>query len=82
MIILQLAEAGGPAFTLSAPELADRLNLRPNQIQQSLDKLGRNSLLDFAMGTTDGYETYRMNETGSYILTMWQEKCATAQPGA
>jgi len=78
MIILHLANSGGPGFTLSAPELADRLNLRPDQIQQSLDKLGQNKLLNFALGTTDGYETYRLNETGSYILTAWKQKVAGA----
>lgn len=78
MIILHLAKTGGPGFTLSATELAARLNLRPDQIQQSLDKLGRNKLLDFALGTTDGYETYRLNQAGSYILTAYQQQQAGA----
>lgn len=78
MIILHVAKSGGPGFTLSAPELADRLNLRPDQIQESLDKLGRNKLLDFVLGTTNGYETYRLNETGSHILTAWLQQQAGA----
>ena len=73
LMVLKLAKAAGPGFALSAPELSDRMNLRPAQIQECLDKLSQNDLLDFTRGTTDGYENYRLNETGAYILTMWQE---------
>ena len=78
LMVLKLAKAAGPGFALSAPELSDRMNLRPAQIQECLDKLSQNSLLDFTRGTTDGYENYRLNETGAYILTMWQEYQARA----
>jgi hypothetical protein len=78
LIVLQLAKAGGPGFAVSAPELADRLNLRPDQIQQCLEKLSHHSLLEFTLSTTDGYENYRLNDTGSYVLTMWQEHKARA----
>jgi len=78
LMVLKLAKAAGPGFALSAPELSDRMNLRPAQIQECLDKLSQNSLLDFTCGTTDGYENYRLNETGAYILTMWQEYQARA----
>jgi DNA-binding MarR family transcriptional regulator len=78
LMVLELAKAAGPGFALSAPELSDRMNLRPEQIQQCLDKLSQNNLLDFTRGTADGYENYRLNETGTYILTMWQEYQARA----
>ena len=78
LMVLELAKAAGPSFALSAPELSDRMNLRPAQIQQCLEKLSQNNLLDFTLGTTDGYENYRLNDTGSYILTMWQEYSARA----
>jgi DNA-binding MarR family transcriptional regulator len=78
LMVLKLAKAAGPGFALSAPELSERMNIRPDQIQQCLDKLSQNSLLDFTRGTTDGYENYRLNKTGSYILTMWQEYQARA----
>ena len=77
-MVLELAKAAGPGFALSAPELSDRMNLRPEQIQQCLDKLSQNNLLDFTRGATDGYENYRLNETGTYILTMWQQYQARA----
>ena len=78
LMVLKLAKAAGPGFALSAPELSDRMNLRPAQIQECLDKLSQNNLLDFTRGATDGYENYRLNETGIYILTMWQEYQARA----
>ena len=78
LMVLELAKAAGPGFALSAPELSDRMNLRPEQIQQCLDKLSQNNLLDFTRGATDGYENYRLNETGTYILTMWQQYQARA----
>ena len=78
LMVLKLAKAAGPVVALSASELAGRMNVRPAQIQECLDKLSQNSLLDFTRGTTDGYENYRLNETGAYILTMWQEYQARA----
>ena len=78
LMVLELAKAAGPGFALSAPELAGRMNLRPAQIQECLDKLSENNLLDFTRDTTDGYENYRLNETGTYILTMWQQYQARA----
>lgn len=78
LMVLELAEAAGPGFALSAPELADRMNLRPDQIQQCLDKLNQDNLLDFTLVTTDGNESYRLNDTGSYVLTMWHQYRARA----
>jgi RIO-like serine/threonine protein kinase len=78
LIVLNLAKTLGPGFALSAPELANRLNLRPHQIQESLEKLSRHSLIDHTTVTTDGYENYRLNNTGSYVLTMWEHHRARA----
>jgi DNA-binding MarR family transcriptional regulator len=78
MMVLHMAKAGGPGYTLSALELAERLHLQAAQIQESLDKLSKHKLLDFALSTTDGFENYRLNKTGSYVLTMWQRQQAGA----
>jgi hypothetical protein len=78
LIVLNLAKTLGPGFALSAPELANRLNLRPHQIQECLEKLSRHSLIDHTTIMTDGFENYRLNETGSYVLTMWEEHRARA----
>ncbi len=78
LIVLNLAKTLGPSFALSAPELANRFNLRPNQLQECLEKLSRHSLIDHTTVMTDGYENYRLNETGSYVLTMWEQHRARA----
>ena len=78
MIVLNLAKTLGPGFALSAGRLANRLNLRPGQIQECLEKLSRHSLIDHTTVITDGYENYRLNETGSYVLTMWEHHRARA----
>ncbi len=78
LIVLNLAKTFGPRFALSAPELANKLNLGPNQIQECLEKLSRHSLIDHTTVMTDGYENYRLNDTGSYVLTMWKQHRARA----
>ncbi|MBT8110973.1 MAG: hypothetical protein KJO27_09635 [Gammaproteobacteria bacterium] len=68
LAVLHSAAARGPGFTTSAPELAERLTYRPAQIQRSLSKLSRNKLLDGVIGSTDGFENYRLSESGSYYV--------------
>ena len=74
LAVLRSAAACGPGFTTSAPELADQFPLRPAQIQRSLDKLSSNKMLDHATGSTDGFETYRLSQSGAFFMAMWQRK--------
>lgn len=74
LAVLRSAAACGPAFTTSAPELADQLKLRPGRIQRSLDKLSNNKMLDYVIGSTDGFETYRLSQSGAFYMAMWQRK--------
>ena len=76
-ILASVAELG-PGFTMSAPELADRIARRPAQIQQSLDKLFRIRMLDSAIGSTDGFDNYRLTDSGAQFISMWQERTAKA----
>ena len=78
LIVLDLAKTLGPGFALSAGELANRLNLRPDQTQECLEKLSRHKLIDHTTVVTDGYENYRLTDTGSYVLTMWEQHSARA----
>jgi len=70
LAVLHSAAARGPGFTTSAPELAERLTYRPTQIQRSLNKLSRNKLLDGVIGSTDGFDNYRLSESGSHYVMM------------
>ena len=74
LAVLKFTAAHGPAFTTSVPDLADQFPLRPAQIQRSLDKLSSNQMLDHATGSTDGFDNYRLSESGAFFMRMWQRK--------
>jgi len=74
LAVLRSVAARGPGFALSAPELAEKFRLRPSQVQRSLDKLRRNRMLDSVMGSTDGYDNYRLTQPGATFVAMWQRQ--------
>ncbi len=76
LAVLNSVSEQGPGFTLSAPELADRMSLLPSRIQHSLDKLNRNNMLQSVIGSTDGFDNYRLSETGAAFVSMWQRQQA------
>ena len=63
-----------PGLALTAAELSGQLTKRPAQVQQSLDKLRKYGLVDDTIGTTDGFDNYRLTRSGAYLLAMWQRK--------
>ncbi len=71
LAVLRTAAARGPGFTTSAPELAEQLPLRPAQIQRSLDKLRSNKLLENVIGSTDGFDNYRVSQMGTAFVLNW-----------
>ena len=68
----------GPGFTMSAPELAEKFTRRPAQVQKSLDKLFRSRMLESAIGSTDGFDNYRLSDSGAQFVAMWQRGAANA----
>jgi len=76
LAVLRSAAACGPGFTTSAPELAGQLTLRPGQIQRSLDKLSKIKMLDNVIGSTDGFDNYRLSSMGAAYMTKWQRHAA------
>ena len=76
--ILQSVSELGPGFTMSAPELAERITRRPAQIQSSLDKLFQTRMLDSVIGSTDGFDKYRLTDSGAQFIAMWQRGTANA----
>ena len=74
LAVLRQASALGPGLALSAPELAEQFTLRPAQVQRSLEKLSRNKMLDYVIGSTDGYDNYRMTDYGAAFLAMYQRQ--------
>ncbi|MCI0516507.1 MAG: hypothetical protein L0Y45_01600 [Woeseiaceae bacterium] len=61
-----------PGYTLSVPELAGRLTIRPSLVQKSLDKLRKQKLVECAFGSTDGFENYRLTPNGITLLAVWR----------
>ena len=78
LAILRSVSDLGPGFTMSAPELAERFGRRPAQIQSSLDKLFKTRMLDSAIGSTDGFDNYRLTDSGAEFIAMWQRRMADA----
>lgn len=76
MAVLRSASAIGPGLALSAPDLAGRFKLRPSQVQRSLGKLSKNKMLTQVIGSTDGFGNYRVTDSGTAYLAMWQRQTA------
>jgi hypothetical protein len=74
LAVLRSAAARGPGLAVSAPEIAEKFKLRPSQVQRSVDKLRRNKMLDTVLGTTDGYENFRLSPSGATFISMWQRQ--------
>lgn len=62
--VLQSGQRLRPGYTLSVPELAGRLTIRPSLVQKSLDKLRKQKLVECAFGSTDGFDNYRLTPHG------------------
>lgn len=77
LAVLRSAAARGPGFTTSAPEIAEELTLRPAQIQRSLDKLRKNKMLEYVIGSTDGFENYRLSRLGNAFMGQQQHGVAS-----
>ncbi len=60
----------GPGMAVSAPELAEKLKLRPAQMQHRLENLMQNHMLRTVIGSTDGYDNYRLTDSGLAFITM------------
>ncbi|MDH3273482.1 MAG: hypothetical protein OEM99_02955 [Gammaproteobacteria bacterium] len=74
LAILKTAVVKGPGFALSAPELAEQFSLRPAQIQRSLDKLCSNAMMTTVIGSTEGFDNYRLTDSGSAFVGLWARR--------
>jgi hypothetical protein len=72
LAVLRSAAARGPGLAMSAPEIAEKFKLRPSQVQRSVDKLRRNKMLETVIGSTDGYDNFRVSPSGATFIAMWQ----------
>jgi hypothetical protein len=75
--VLQAAADCGPGFTTSAPELASQYGLRPSQFQESLVKLQDRKMITSVIGSTDGFDNYRLTDYGAAYIRMWDQRQAS-----
>jgi hypothetical protein len=75
--VLQAAADLGPGFTTSAPELASQYGLRPSQLEESLLKLQDNKMITSVLGSTDGFDNYRLTDCGAAYIRMWDRRKAS-----
>ena len=70
--VLRTAAALGPGFAINAADLAEKFSLRPAQVQRSLNKLSNNKMLDFVIGSNEGFDNYRLTQMGTAFMSTWQ----------
>jgi hypothetical protein len=75
--VLQAAAERGPGFSTSAAELASKYSLLPSRFQKSLGKLSSNKMLTTVIGSTDGFDNYRLTDYGAAYLQMWEQRKAS-----
>lgn len=74
--VLASVSRRGPGMAVSAPEIAQKYKLRPAEVQDRLDKLAQNHMLCSVIGSTDGYENYRLTESGLALIAMCERQAA------
>ena len=75
--VLRAAADCSPGFTTAAPELASQYGLRPAQFLESLRKLHRSRMITTVIGSTDGFDNYRLTDHGAAYMEMWQRRQAS-----
>ena len=76
--VMKVAATLGPGFVINAPELADRFSMRPAQVQRSLDKLSNNKMLDYVIGSNEGFDNYRLTQLGNAFMSTWARQTSHA----
>jgi RIO-like serine/threonine protein kinase len=74
--VLASISRGGSETTSSAPQLAQKYKLRPAQVQDRLDELEKNYMLHSVNRSTDGYDNYRLTESGLALLAMCERQAS------
>lgn len=65
--VLKSAVAQPPGITVSAPELAEQFTMRPSQLQRCLDRLCEYRMIESVIGSTDGFDNYRVTPAGAHF---------------
>ena len=79
--VLRCALKLGARVSVSAPDLAKRLRIRPARVQQSIEKLARHNMLDCEGRSWRGVSSFRVSKAGAMFIGMMQRSEAAASPG-
>ena len=74
--VLASISRGGSGVASSAAELAEKYRLRPAQVQDRLEQLARNHMLRSVTDSSDGYDNYRLTDSGLALLAMCERQAA------
>jgi hypothetical protein len=72
--VLQAVGDCGAGFTTSAPELASKFGMRPGQFKKSLRNLHSSKMIDTVIGSTDGFDNYRLTDYGASYMKVWKQR--------
>lgn len=78
--VLRCALKLGARVSVSAPDVAKRLRMRPAQIQRSIEKLARHNMLSCEGRSWRGVSSYRVTRAGAMFIGMMQRSEAAALP--
>lgn len=76
LAVLRAAASQGPGMAVNAAELAEKFRLRPAQVERSLSKLSRNKMLDFVIGSDDGFDNYCLTQMGTAFMSTWHRQAS------
>jgi hypothetical protein len=68
LVVLKATASVGAGLATSAADLAEVVRIRPGKIQQALERLDQQKLVDRVIGATDGFQNYRLSESGAYFV--------------
>lgn len=69
LAVLQAEAHLAPGFSLTAPDIAASIRVRPSQAQQILDKLKKLQLITDSFGSMDGFDGYQITQSGRFVVT-------------
>lgn len=69
LAVLRMSATLPPGYAISVVELAERLRERPSQVERSLIRLRRHQLVDPLLGSTDGFNDYRLTDSGTWFVS-------------
>lgn len=78
--VLRCALRLGASVSVSAPDLAKRLRIRPALARQSIEKLARHNMLGQEGRSWRGVASYRVTKAGEMFTGMMQRSERTATP--